>query len=64
LNLDFQDAQDMAKRLQAISDELSDRFYERGDVVRTLMVTLLAGGTASAACPGRVSDAPAHIPPP
>ncbi|WP_406497401.1 AAA family ATPase [Streptomyces sp. NBC_01604] len=37
------DAQDTAKRLRAISDELSDRFYERADVVRTLVVTLLAG---------------------
>ncbi|GEC02929.1 hypothetical protein SSP24_05840 [Streptomyces spinoverrucosus] len=36
-------AQDTAKRLRAISDELSDRFYERADVVRTLVVTLLAG---------------------
>ncbi|MGW7616161.1 hypothetical protein ACWGLG_09895 [Streptomyces antimycoticus] len=38
-----QDAQDTAKRLRAIGDELSDRFYERADVVRTLVVTLLAG---------------------
>ncbi|WP_438271597.1 AAA family ATPase [Streptomyces phaeochromogenes] len=37
------DAQDTAKRLRAIGDELSDRFYERADVVRTLLVTLLAG---------------------
>ena len=38
-----QDAQDTAKQLRTISDELSDRFYERADVVRTLVVTLLAG---------------------
>ncbi|MGW7295454.1 AAA family ATPase [Streptomyces xiamenensis] len=37
------DAQDTARRLRAISGELSDRFYERDDVVRTLLVTLLAG---------------------
>lgn len=37
------DAQDTAGRLRAISDELSDRFYERADVIRTLVVTLLAG---------------------
>lgn len=36
-------AQDTAKRLRAITDELSDRFYERADVVRTLVITLLAG---------------------
>jgi MoxR-like ATPase len=36
-------AQDTAERLRAIADELSDRFYERADVVRTLVVTLLAG---------------------
>lgn len=36
-------AQDTAERLRAIGDELSDRFYERADVVRTLLVTLLAG---------------------
>ncbi|MFJ8652717.1 AAA family ATPase [Streptomyces rochei] len=38
-----QGAQDTARRLRAIGDELSDRFYERADVVRTLVVTLLAG---------------------
>ncbi|MEV5094300.1 AAA family ATPase [Streptomyces rochei] len=38
-----QDAQNTARRLRAIGDELSDRFYERADVVRTLVVTLLAG---------------------
>jgi MoxR-like ATPase len=38
-----EDATDTAERLRAISDELSDRFYERADVVRTLVVTLLAG---------------------
>ncbi|MFI6090937.1 AAA family ATPase [Streptomyces sp. NPDC051218] len=37
------EAQDTARRLRAISDELSDRFYERADVVRTLVVTLLSG---------------------
>ncbi|MEU9603256.1 AAA family ATPase [Streptomyces sp. NPDC048057] len=36
-------AQDTAGLLRAICDELSDRFYERADVVRTLVVTLLAG---------------------
>ncbi|MFM9368421.1 AAA family ATPase [Streptomyces sp. Da 82-17] len=40
---DAQDAQETAKRLRAIVDELSDRFYERADVLRTLLVTLLAG---------------------
>lgn len=34
--------QDTATRLRAITEEVSDRFYERADVVRTLMVTLLA----------------------
>ncbi|MEU7040783.1 AAA family ATPase [Streptomyces varsoviensis] len=34
---------DTARRLRAIGDELSERFYERADVVRTLVVTLLAG---------------------
>ena len=38
-----QPAEDTAARLRAIGDELSDRFYERADVVRTLLVTLLAG---------------------
>lgn len=37
------DGRDTARRLRAICDELSDRFYERADVVRTLVVTLLAG---------------------
>lgn len=32
-----------AGKLRAICDELSERFLERTDVVRTLMVTLLAG---------------------
>ncbi|MFD8175860.1 AAA family ATPase [Streptomyces sp. NPDC059709] len=36
-------AQDTAVRLRAIGAELSDRFLERADVVRTLLVTLLAG---------------------
>lgn len=35
-------AQDTAVRLRAIGAELSDRFLERADVVRTLLVTLLA----------------------
>ncbi|WP_019547356.1 AAA family ATPase [Streptomyces sulphureus] len=38
-----QDAQETAGRLRAITDELSDRFYERADVLRTLVATLLAG---------------------
>ncbi|WP_320774460.1 AAA family ATPase [Streptomyces sp. CRN 30] len=38
-----QDARDTAERLRAIVGELSDRFHERDDVVRTLVVTLLAG---------------------
>ena len=38
-----QDAQETAERLRAITDELSDRFYERADVLRTLVATLLAG---------------------
>lgn len=33
---------DTAKRLRAISEELADRFYERDDIVRTLLVTALA----------------------
>src|SRR5690606_35640376 len=37
------DAQEVARRLRAVCDELAERFYERADVVRTLMVTLLAG---------------------
>ncbi|MEV8595846.1 AAA family ATPase [Streptomyces sp. NPDC052012] len=37
------DGRDTALRLRAICDELSERFYERADVVRTLVVTLLAG---------------------
>ncbi|AZM60326.1 MULTISPECIES: AAA family ATPase [unclassified Streptomyces] len=37
------DGRDTAQRLRAICDELSERFYERADVVRTLVVTLLAG---------------------
>ncbi|WP_405698776.1 AAA family ATPase [Streptomyces coelicoflavus] len=36
-------ARDTAERLRAIGGELSDRFYERADVVRTLLVALLAG---------------------
>lgn len=38
-----QDARETAERLRTIGDELSDRFYERADVVRALVVTLLAG---------------------
>ncbi|MGA5523381.1 AAA family ATPase [Streptomyces pseudogriseolus] len=34
---------DAARRLRAICGELSTRFFERDDVVRTLVVTLLAG---------------------
>lgn len=34
---------DAAARLRAISGELADRFYERDDVVRTLLVAVLAG---------------------
>ncbi|WNZ09337.1 AAA family ATPase [Streptomyces sp. 11x1] len=37
------EAQDTAQRLRTITGELADRFYERADVVRTLVVTLLAG---------------------
>ncbi|MFD7765509.1 AAA family ATPase [Streptomyces sp. NPDC059787] len=40
---DAEDAEGTARRLRAIGDELSERFYERADVVRTLLVTLLAG---------------------
>ncbi|WP_372348035.1 AAA family ATPase [Streptomyces sp. KL116D] len=41
--MDGPEAQDTAGRLRAVCDELADRFYERADVVRTLVVTLLAG---------------------
>ncbi|UCM91443.1 AAA family ATPase [Streptomyces marincola] len=41
--MDAQDTRDTAARLRAICDELSERFLERADVVRTLVVTLLAG---------------------
>ncbi|MFI5565961.1 AAA family ATPase [Streptomyces sp. NPDC051740] len=41
--MDTEDAEDTARRLRLIGDELSERFYERADVVRTLLVTLLAG---------------------
>ncbi|MGW0687647.1 AAA family ATPase [Streptomyces sp. NPDC002754] len=34
---------DTAERLRAVCDELSERFYERADVVRTLVTALLAG---------------------
>lgn len=37
------DAQDTARRPCAIRDELSERFYERADVVRALVVALPAG---------------------
>lgn len=33
---------DTAKRLRAISEELAERFYERDDIVRTLLVSVLA----------------------
>ncbi|MEV8072614.1 AAA family ATPase [Streptomyces pseudogriseolus] len=36
-------AGDTARRLRAVCGELSTRFFERDDVVRTLVVTLLAG---------------------
>ncbi|WP_447035119.1 AAA family ATPase [Streptomyces sp. DSM 118878] len=38
-----EDTQGTAERLRAICGELAARFYERDDVVRTLVVTLLAG---------------------
>lgn len=38
-----QDTQDTATRLRAVCGEVSDRFYERAEVVRTLVVALLAG---------------------
>src|SRR5690606_31370516 len=38
-----EDARSTAARLRKICDEVSDRFYERADVVRTLVVALLAG---------------------
>ncbi|WP_211787791.1 hypothetical protein [Prauserella muralis] len=34
---------DTADRLRKIAAELGERFYERGDVVRTLITTVLAG---------------------
>ncbi|WP_432138646.1 AAA family ATPase [Streptomyces sp. bgisy154] len=37
------DALDTAKQLRAITEELTGRFYEREDVVRTLIVAMLAG---------------------
>ncbi|MFG3185376.1 AAA family ATPase [Streptomyces nigra] len=37
------DTQTTAEKLRTIVSELSERFYERDDVVRTLVVTLLAG---------------------
>ncbi|GAA2314026.1 AAA family ATPase [Streptomyces kunmingensis] len=40
---DVHDAHDTPTRLRAVVGELSDRFYERDDVVRTLVVALLAG---------------------
>ncbi|WAM00352.1 AAA family ATPase [Streptomyces sp. Je 1-369] len=40
---DGQGSRNTAERLRKISGELSDRFFERADVVRTLLVTLLAG---------------------
>ncbi|MGW6716132.1 AAA family ATPase [Streptomyces globisporus] len=38
-----QDTQDTAEKLRAVRDEMADRFYERAEVVRTLLVALLAG---------------------
>lgn len=40
---DTQVAADTAAKLRMITDELGERFYERGDVVRTLITTVLAG---------------------
>ncbi|MEV6956104.1 AAA family ATPase [Streptomyces sp. NPDC051183] len=40
---DFEGSPDTAVRLRAITSELSARFYERDDVVRTLIVAMLAG---------------------
>ncbi|MGD6756959.1 AAA family ATPase [Streptomyces sp. BH105] len=40
---DSADRGDTAGRLRAVCGELSERFYERADVVRTLMTALLAG---------------------
>ncbi|MFE4263443.1 AAA family ATPase [Streptomyces sp. NPDC056883] len=40
---DFEGSPDIAVRLRAITSELSARFYERDDVVRTLIVAMLAG---------------------
>lgn len=41
--MDIEDAANTAGRLRAICDELAETFYERADVVRTLVVSLLAG---------------------
>ncbi|WP_309030296.1 AAA family ATPase [Streptomyces alfalfae] len=38
-----EETRDTAERLRAICGELAKRFYERDEVVRTLVVTLLAG---------------------
>ncbi len=40
---DATDALDTAKRLRGITEELTGRFLERDDVVRTLIVAMLAG---------------------
>lgn len=40
---DLEGSPDTAVRLRAITSELSARFYERDEVVRTLIVTMLAG---------------------
>ncbi|RFU85508.1 ATPase [Streptomyces triticagri] len=37
------DVRRTAQRLRAVTEELSDLFYERDDVIRTLTVTMLAG---------------------
>jgi MoxR-like ATPase len=41
--LGAESAEDTATRLRTIAGELSERFYERDEVVRTLLITLLAG---------------------
>ncbi|MEE1800053.1 hypothetical protein PUR57_15465 [Streptomyces sp. JV176] len=51
LHMDAQDAQDTAERLRAIGDEVSDRFYERADVVRT-------GGVGQGVRPGAAGSGP------
>ncbi|WDV57077.1 hypothetical protein PV963_16585 [Streptomyces coeruleorubidus] len=46
------DAQDTAERLRRIGDEMSERFYERADVVRTL-ASSRAGSRRSSSVPRR-----------